>query len=435
MCEVLINHMYSGGYLKKGNIGYEIINLFKCDNGEHYIYTMSAGDYAPKHRYIVKYILLVRNIDAHTIEVLAKAEVSEDIFADMSDDKYICLPSVKDLPKIMSVNTPRSDNYRKIHNKQIDYINKNEVKYGGVFVNDIFIGNITYGLGHELYLTYKVENFRKTKSKVYLMDDGGTKDDDAVCIVLSSGRKRMAGAAVATYEQYEREIKELIDTQKYWEDTDTSEFANPHISNSTPFILDVIKKRFDEITYSNWIAYYLKHDKDLLNGFVNDVLRVSAKMSNAQVIRESMDNIDIWIEDDNNIFVIENKIKSSINGTAKTGIDVTNEENDFSQLTKYYDYTEQKRNGKKAYYYLLLPDYAYKNGTQALKSLINKYDSQNHYIIIRYSDLKSFFEKSTFDVPFYDQFILALNAQSQERADDLYAEMLERFSSAIILAK
>ena len=48
MNEVLINHMYSGNYLESGNLGHEVINLFKSDNGNHYIYAMSAGDYDTK---------------------------------------------------------------------------------------------------------------------------------------------------------------------------------------------------------------------------------------------------------------------------------------------------------------------------------------------------------------------------------------------------
>ena len=48
MNEVLINHMYSGNYLESGNLGHEVINLFKSDNGNHYTYAMSAGDYDTK---------------------------------------------------------------------------------------------------------------------------------------------------------------------------------------------------------------------------------------------------------------------------------------------------------------------------------------------------------------------------------------------------
>ena len=42
--EVIINKMYVGGYLSEGdNIGHEIINLYKADNGKNYIYLNSQG--------------------------------------------------------------------------------------------------------------------------------------------------------------------------------------------------------------------------------------------------------------------------------------------------------------------------------------------------------------------------------------------------------
>ena len=56
--------MYSGNYLETGNLGHEVINLFKSDNGNHYIYSMSAGDYDTKsHDNSIKKVILVRNVD------------------------------------------------------------------------------------------------------------------------------------------------------------------------------------------------------------------------------------------------------------------------------------------------------------------------------------------------------------------------------------
>ena len=82
MAEVLVNHMYSGDYLENGNLGHEVINLFKCDNGNHYIYAMSAGDYDTKsHFNNIKKVILVRNVDQYKAEILGIADVEEDIFA------------------------------------------------------------------------------------------------------------------------------------------------------------------------------------------------------------------------------------------------------------------------------------------------------------------------------------------------------------------
>ena len=44
--EIIINRMFSGGYLDdEDNIGHEIINIYKDDNGNKYIYLLAGGDY------------------------------------------------------------------------------------------------------------------------------------------------------------------------------------------------------------------------------------------------------------------------------------------------------------------------------------------------------------------------------------------------------
>ena len=54
--DVQINRLFTGDYLKDDNLGHEVINIFKCDNGNIYIYTMPTGDYADVHRNQVKKI-------------------------------------------------------------------------------------------------------------------------------------------------------------------------------------------------------------------------------------------------------------------------------------------------------------------------------------------------------------------------------------------
>ena len=92
--------MYSGDYLERGNIGHEVINLFKSDNVNHYIYAMSAGDYDTKRHFnTIKKIILVRNVDEYKVEVLGIADIAEEVFASQIPEpsKYISLPSTSEL--------------------------------------------------------------------------------------------------------------------------------------------------------------------------------------------------------------------------------------------------------------------------------------------------------------------------------------------------
>ncbi|WP_297923965.1 PD-(D/E)XK nuclease family protein [uncultured Campylobacter sp.] len=68
----------------------------------------------------------------------------------------------------------------------------------------------------------------------------------------------------------------------------------------------------DELSFSNWIVYYLRNDAQLFLKFASEILRLNIS-EDAQILREYK-NIDIFIKDQNHAIVIENKIKSGING-------------------------------------------------------------------------------------------------------------------------
>lgn len=73
--EIIINKMYVGTYLSEGdNIGHEIINLYKADDGKNYIYLNSQGTIESSHGESCITVLLVRKFASKTYKILAKAE-------------------------------------------------------------------------------------------------------------------------------------------------------------------------------------------------------------------------------------------------------------------------------------------------------------------------------------------------------------------------
>ena len=151
--KILLNRMYCGNYLNTdGNIGHEVINLFKDDNGNNYIYIMSDGTIAMNHNDSIKTILLVRWIGNHLIEILAKAE---------------------DLKQIIYKNIKGRSDREKIHNEQIKYIKENNITYGNIRVDKLFKGNIYQGGDDEtiaLYATFITKKLRKPKQAIYITD-------------------------------------------------------------------------------------------------------------------------------------------------------------------------------------------------------------------------------------------------------------------------
>ncbi|MBP5308114.1 MAG: hypothetical protein J6Z34_03150, partial [Clostridia bacterium] len=82
--EICINRIFpKSTYLaNETNLGHEIINLYKCDNGNDYIYLMPSGDYSSTHNRKIKTILIVRGITSDCVEVIAKATDLEPFFND-----------------------------------------------------------------------------------------------------------------------------------------------------------------------------------------------------------------------------------------------------------------------------------------------------------------------------------------------------------------
>ena len=87
----LINS-FAGSYLNEGaNIGHEVINLFKDDNGQNYLYITPGGKVDSSHS--VKSVIFVRNIEGKTtVEVIAKAEKLCPIDVAPNDVKYADTP-------------------------------------------------------------------------------------------------------------------------------------------------------------------------------------------------------------------------------------------------------------------------------------------------------------------------------------------------------
>lgn len=73
MGEILINQLFAGSYLEEGsNIGHEVINLFRDDNDDNYLFITPSGIV---NGHNVERVLFVQNIKGNkTMEVVMKAE-------------------------------------------------------------------------------------------------------------------------------------------------------------------------------------------------------------------------------------------------------------------------------------------------------------------------------------------------------------------------
>ena len=112
---IVLNRMFSGSYLDE-NLGHEIINLFLCDNGNHYVYLNDDGTFDKSYCGGIKTVVFVEDRGKNTVKIIGKADVVDDVFA----------KEIYDGDKKLSE-----------EESQISYILKNEVKYGGTYLHAI----------------------------------------------------------------------------------------------------------------------------------------------------------------------------------------------------------------------------------------------------------------------------------------------------------
>lgn len=396
---IILSRMYAGDYLKE-NIGHEVINLFKSDNGNNYIYVNKDGKIDSKYNNSVEAIILVKHVEKDVMEVVAKAQ---------------------ELEQVLYKSNKTADDIK----HQIDYIEQNSITYGGVYIYLVY-GNSDI---EKITVTFKTNKLRKVQAPVYLVQDKNKLDFYKNSVFLP--QKHFSLQSLKMYYS-EKELSEdysilqsMLETEKYWESTNSTETLSLsdiddwHQRNS---FISIIRKEYDELVYSNLLSYIFEQNRLVFLEFAQEVLKINTLTRDYEIIRESENNIDIWIEDDNNVIIIENKIKSKINGEHHN----IYSDKVQSQLSKYYNHAKDKCPDKNIYCYIFSPDYNSIN--------LEKYETGKYYKTIKYSQIYNFYIKcagSMLHTNYFSEFIDAIHLHSTKIDQSNYEIMKNRFISRI----
>ena len=405
--EILLNRMYSGDYLTTGNnIGHEVINLFRCDNGKNYIYVLSDGSVAKEHNDKIETLLLVRWVGNRTMEILAKA---------------VSLKQV-----LYRYSSGRGDR-KELHDQQMKYITDNNITYGGVRLDRLFQGNIYQGqLDYDsFFITYEAGSIIKPIRPIYITDKASD--------TLKANTFALEGITFSTQspKMYYSEgssayatLEGIINDSSLWEKENTTEKiqANRYDTDGNHNFLKIIRKEYDELVFSNLLAHYFMQSPDVFVTFCKEILGIESIDKNYTIERETQDNIDLLIQDSKNVIVIENKIKSGINGIRH---DVYSDEIQ-SQLCKYYEFANGIAKGRIVSCFIFSPDYNYLD--------IQNHKASQYYKVVKYSELYDFFmkqDKAIFD-KYFDDFLKALYKHTLMVDNELFEEMRRRFATRIL---
>jgi hypothetical protein len=459
--------MYAGGYLNlsENMIGHEAINLVETDKDEngnkHRFIWLNANGKCSKENIEGKgdsIILLVRNVDEPgVVQVIARAKVKNNKVLDGMDSQSRYLRESQQ---------PRELMY-----------------YGGKNVYDIFASNRIGHKGEEdTYATFEVEDFRIPKDEMFLTDAKGKNiERDNVYSIRTEKTDHFAKSSLRQFIEYNVAPKYMEDNLwlGYGDISDARKKLFGKIENDvqlTPAsqvsLFDIIGDTYHELSYSNFLAYFL-NQKGILREFAKEVLKIDdLGVENCIISREEY-NIDILIQSSKYVIVIENKIKSGITeGVKDTTIkkqiekmfkeendskelerkflekyggytyrmseksekeyklnDILNETEGVSQLSKYYLYAQKIADGRDIRCFVLAPNYH-------INSLEKeKYFYGNEYETLGYSKLKTFFEgynkKNQNSVRFMQDYIDAIEPHSKSFDNYLEDKLLQRFRNAI----
>ena len=396
---IILSRMYVGKYLEE-NIGHEVINLFKADNGENYIYVNEDGKINPKYDNRVRAVILTKYVEKGVMEVVAKAEGLEQILF-------------------------KTGNVSEESESQVSYVNKHQVTYGGVPLYRIH--NDTED--EKITITFKASELRLPRNPIYLIEDEEKVDLYTLSRFLPE--KHFSSQSLKMY-YYRNDFPEdfdvlsrMLSEDELWESENTTQKIDINdfgdYRHSSGF-LSIIKKEYDELVFSNMLAHFFEQNRSLFVLFTKKVLGVDGFSKDFNIVRESLDNIDIWIEDEKNVLVIENKIKSKINGERH---DVYGDKIQ-SQLEKYYRYANEARPNKNVRCFIFTPDYNSIN--------LDKYDTGEYYNTIKYSQIYEFYKENAGEmlhVKYFTEFVDALEIHSKTVDNSNFDVMKERFISRI----
>lgn len=373
--------MYNGDYLNQ-NLGHEIINMYRADNGRNYLYLQQDGRFADIHGGIVESMLLVRTMNGeHMVEVIGKAEGLTEVYHPGQTD-------------------------------QIDFIRQHGVKYAGVWLDEIFADNDSQ---QDICITYEARSVKKAAKKIY----------------VSYGESRLTSYQLTENKQAKASLKQYISTET---PRDFSLLAGI-INDPSNWGEDTLSVRLDEVpknrvrdtyfsicgiqnyelAWSNALSYFMQKYPAMTSRFAQEVLGVKKPIQAPFDISREEHNVDLLLRDGKSTVIIENKIKSDINGIDNAGYD--------SQLAKYYEYAQRDHTVVRAY--VLTPDY---NDVD-----LSRYGFGDRYRKIYYSQVHNFLlRQPEYQTDAYlKDYADAMQQHSTVYCDDLYEEMLDRFKRCI----
>lgn len=321
--DIVLNRMYTGSYLSS-NLGHEVINMFQADNGKHYLYLNSKGNFSNAGT-SVGTMLLVRGIGDKRVEVVGLAKNLKPV-----DSARCKLP--RDLDRVN----------KKVQREQEEYMKG--ITYGGASIKDIF--------GDEgqqsVFISYETDanNFYLPTRRIIINFGSQNKtNNDEIYLSLNFASTSLHQYVSATSNQDDWHLlHEIFNDDKckdtnWWKNDPIKVEVPDNLCEQQDSLFDICRIQDDENKFSNALSYFIeKYPKIWINYFnekhnielskIDSVTREEdAKIDNSKCKEKTGGRIDLLIRTPECYIIIENKIDSRI--LFQGGV---------SQIQRYYNY-------------------------------------------------------------------------------------------------
>ena len=332
--DIVLNRMYTGSYLSS-NLGHEVINMFQADNGKHYLYLNSKGNFSNAGA-SVGTMLLVRGIGDKRVEIVGLAKNLKPV-----ESAQCTLP--RDLGIVDT----------DVQKQQLEYME--QITYGGAAIKDIFgdEGQQSVFISYEtdannFYLPQRriIINF---KDKQDANNQEAKNSENIYLKELSFGSTSLHQYVSATSNQDDwfllNEIckDDRCKDPTWWRNDPIKVVVPNNLSIQQDSLFDICRIQDDENKFSNALSYFIekypkiwiKYFKEKYNIELSKIDSVTreedAKVDKSDWKEVTGGRIDLLIRSDNYYIILENKIDSNVIKDEKTGI---------TQLERYYNYVK-----------------------------------------------------------------------------------------------
>lgn len=415
---IVLNRMYAGSYLDS-HLGHEVINLLQADNGCFYLYLNPYGNLTNRSTE-GGIMLLTKKVNRYCHEVIGMAtglKIADGVVGTVHHTTQL-----KSEQATYIKNQPQGD-----------------IRYGGVSIIDLFNSNDQ----QEILVTYKADKVVRPKGngRIFIQYKDcpqnkkiSTSDIDSSDILVDLSEFNASASSLRSFiddEKYAGDYQtiydQIINNDAMWESQSVPKL-NLNVSNKCPGVslFDICRIQNDENCISNAMAWFMAQPQyqNLWKGFFDYINNTPISWSgNLKVEREvktgNNGRIDILIKDDNNVLVIENKIKSDI---------IVSPQSKISQLTRYYNYISSNSDfrGLNKFFILLTPEYSMvrlqgcdkKNWIHVTYKQMYDYLSMNQSVFSGDANFEAFYD------------VLLRHTYAAE-GDFLYQEMEERLIKRI----